>query len=125
MTEHTIDIPGGKLAYTATAGTLSLFDQSGERLAAIRGLRLAISGSAALPGSIRDDWHELAGTTLGGGTLLERYGMSEIGMALSNLVALFIVITTAATLNAHGMTDIQTGLALLQALGIFVEGREV
>ena len=35
VTEHTIDIPGGKLAYTATAGTLSLFDQSGERLAAI------------------------------------------------------------------------------------------
>ena len=30
-----IDIPGGKLAYTATAGTLSLFDQSGERSAAI------------------------------------------------------------------------------------------
>ena len=35
VTEHSIDIPGGKLAYTATAGTLSLFDQSGERSAAI------------------------------------------------------------------------------------------
>src|SRR5260370_39651668 len=35
VTEHTVDIPGGKLAYTATAGTLSLFDQSGERTAAI------------------------------------------------------------------------------------------
>ncbi len=35
VTEHTIDIPGGQLAYTATAGTLSLFDQSGERSAAI------------------------------------------------------------------------------------------
>jgi carboxypeptidase C (cathepsin A) len=35
VTEHSIDIPGGKLAYTATAGTLTLFDQSGERLAAI------------------------------------------------------------------------------------------
>jgi carboxypeptidase C (cathepsin A) len=35
VTEHTVDIPGGKLAYTATAGTLSLFDQSGERSAAI------------------------------------------------------------------------------------------
>src|ERR1700737_2256158 len=34
-TEHTVDIAGGKLAYTATAGTLSLFDQSGERSAAI------------------------------------------------------------------------------------------
>jgi carboxypeptidase C (cathepsin A) len=35
VTEHNIDVPSGKLAYTATAGTLSLFDQSGEKLAAI------------------------------------------------------------------------------------------
>src|SRR5919197_648723 len=35
VTEHSLDIPGGKLAYTATAGTLSLYDQSGERTAAI------------------------------------------------------------------------------------------
>jgi len=35
VTEHTVDIPAGRLAYTATAGTLSLFDQSGERSAAI------------------------------------------------------------------------------------------
>ena len=35
VTEHSIDLPSGKLAYTATAGTSSLFDQSGERSAAI------------------------------------------------------------------------------------------
>jgi carboxypeptidase C (cathepsin A) len=35
VTEHAVDIPAGKLAYTATAGTLTLFDQSGERAAAI------------------------------------------------------------------------------------------
>ena len=35
VSEHTIDTPGGKVEYTATAGTLSLFDQSGERSAAI------------------------------------------------------------------------------------------
>ena len=35
VTEHSIDLPGGKLNYTATAGTFSLFDQSGERSAAI------------------------------------------------------------------------------------------
>jgi carboxypeptidase C (cathepsin A) len=35
VTEHSIDIGAGKLSYTATAGTLSLFDQSGERSAAI------------------------------------------------------------------------------------------
>ena len=35
VTEHSIELPGGRLDYTATAGTLSLFDQSGERSAAI------------------------------------------------------------------------------------------
>jgi carboxypeptidase C (cathepsin A) len=35
VTEHTLDLPSGKLAYTATAGTFSLFDQSGERSAAV------------------------------------------------------------------------------------------
>jgi carboxypeptidase C (cathepsin A) len=35
VTEHSVDTPAGKLAYTATAGTFSLFDQSGERSAEI------------------------------------------------------------------------------------------
>ena len=35
VTEHSIDLPSGKLAYTATAGTFALFDQSGERSAQI------------------------------------------------------------------------------------------
>lgn len=39
-----------------------------------------------------------------------------IGMGISNLVALFIVITTAATLNAHGTTDIQTSAQAAEAL---------
>ncbi|KAH0610228.1 uncharacterized protein H6S33_011755 [Morchella sextelata] len=55
---------------------------------AVGKLRLAISGSAALPGSIKDQWRALAGTELGGGTILERYGMTEIGMALSQKLAL-------------------------------------
>ena len=43
------------------------------------GLRLMVSGSAALPVSTLDEWRELTGHTL-----LERYGMSELGMVLSN-----------------------------------------
>src|SRR3984893_13695272 len=35
VTEHSIDLPSGKLAYTATAGTFALYDQSGERSAQI------------------------------------------------------------------------------------------
>ncbi len=41
---------------------------------------------------------------------------TRIGMAISNAVALFIVLTTAATLNAHGVTDIQTSSQAAQAL---------
>ena len=39
-----------------------------------------------------------------------------LGMALSNLIALFIIITTAATLHAHGVTDIQTSSQAAEAL---------
>jgi NRAMP (natural resistance-associated macrophage protein)-like metal ion transporter len=39
-----------------------------------------------------------------------------VGMALSNAVALFIIMTTAATLNAHGVTDIQTSSQAAEAL---------
>lgn len=43
------------------------------------GLRLMVSGSAALPVSVFEKWKEVSGQVL-----LERYGMTEIGMALSN-----------------------------------------
>jgi malonyl-CoA/methylmalonyl-CoA synthetase len=43
------------------------------------GLRVMVSGSAALPVSVFARWREITGQTL-----LERYGMTEIGMALSN-----------------------------------------
>ncbi len=39
-----------------------------------------------------------------------------LGMGFSNLVALFIVITTAATLHASGTTDIQTSAQAAEAL---------
>ena len=56
---------------------------SSERRAALTracaGLRLMVSGSAALPVNTLHRWKEISGHTL-----LERYGMTEIGMALSN-----------------------------------------
>ncbi|WP_158913229.1 NRAMP family divalent metal transporter [Caulobacter sp. S45] len=39
-----------------------------------------------------------------------------LGMGLSNLVALFIVLTTAATLHTHGVTNIQTSSQAAEAL---------
>jgi NRAMP (natural resistance-associated macrophage protein)-like metal ion transporter len=39
-----------------------------------------------------------------------------VGMGISNLIALFIIFATAATLNASGMTDIQTSAQAAEAL---------
>jgi NRAMP (natural resistance-associated macrophage protein)-like metal ion transporter len=39
-----------------------------------------------------------------------------IGMGLSNAVALFVILTAAATLHAHGLTDIQTSSQAAEAL---------
>ena len=50
-----------------------------------------------------------------------------LGMGFSNVVSLFIIITTAATLNAHGITDIQTSSQAAEALrpiaGVFTFAR--
>ncbi|KAK9249867.1 hypothetical protein V1507DRAFT_469397 [Lipomyces tetrasporus] len=45
-----------------------------------KSLHLAMCGSAALPDPLRDGWAQLSG---GHPQLLERYGMTEVGMALS------------------------------------------
>lgn len=45
----------------------------------LQSMRLMVSGSAALPVSVLLKWKEISGQTL-----LERYGMTEIGMAISN-----------------------------------------
>ncbi len=53
------------------------------RMSAASGkLRLMVSGSAALPVQTLTRWREISGHTL-----LERYGMTELGMALSNPLA--------------------------------------
>lgn len=50
-----------------------------ELTTALSGMRLMVSGSAALPVATLEAWRRVSGHTL-----LERYGMTEIGMALSN-----------------------------------------
>ncbi len=45
----------------------------------MKSFRLMVSGSAALPVSVMEKWFEVSGHYL-----LERYGMTEIGMAISN-----------------------------------------
>ena len=54
-------------------------DERNARSLGCRHMRLMMSGSAALPRTVLDRWKEITGQTL-----LERYGMTEVGMALSN-----------------------------------------
>jgi len=49
VTEHTLDVAGVKLAYTATAGTLNLYDQSGERSAAVFYTAYVLKGGGDRP----------------------------------------------------------------------------
>jgi len=49
------------------------------KAACTKNIRLMVSGSASLPVPVLERWEEVTGHRL-----LERYGMSEIGMALSN-----------------------------------------
>jgi Mn2+/Fe2+ NRAMP family transporter len=60
---------------------------------------------------------DLIDAPLQGPAALHRIGVdTSIGMAFSNLVALAILVTTAATLGAHGMTTIQTSAQAAAAL---------
>jgi malonyl-CoA/methylmalonyl-CoA synthetase len=54
-------------------------EQQQARSQGARRLRLMVSGSAALPVQTLERWRQITGHTL-----LERYGMTEIGMALAN-----------------------------------------
>ncbi len=54
-------------------------EEQAARSLGCRQMRLMVSGSAALPGHLLETWQQISGHIL-----LERYGMTEIGMALSN-----------------------------------------
>lgn len=54
-------------------------DRQQNRIAGCAKMRLMVSGSAALPVQVLEKWNSISGHFL-----LERYGMTEIGMALSN-----------------------------------------
>lgn len=66
--------------YKLIAHYESLREQEQQALSdGLRSFRLMVSGSAALPISTLERWRSISGQTL-----LERYGMTEMGMAISN-----------------------------------------
>jgi malonyl-CoA/methylmalonyl-CoA synthetase len=66
--------------YKLIAYCASLSDEKQEQLrTTLSQFRLMVSGSAALPVSVMEQWEAISGHQL-----LERYGMTETGMAISN-----------------------------------------
>lgn len=65
----------------------------------------------------RDDRHPLTGAPREGEAELKRIELDTLaGMGASNLVALAIIFTTAATLHAHGITNINSSADAAEAL---------
>jgi len=63
------------------------------------------------------DEHALIDSPLQGPRELERIRFDTyVGMAFSNVVAFFIILAAAATLNAHGIMDIETSAQAAEAL---------
>jgi malonyl-CoA/methylmalonyl-CoA synthetase len=62
-----------------SAYELATLDEKLKISVQLKSFRLMVSGSAALPVSVLEKWK-----TISGHFLLERYGMTEIGMAISN-----------------------------------------
>ncbi len=55
--------------------------------------------------------------TRGGGRELTRISIdTTVGMVFSNIIAFFIILATASTLHAHGLTQIQTAAEAAEAL---------
>jgi malonyl-CoA/methylmalonyl-CoA synthetase len=94
--------------------------------AGARQARLMVSGSAALPVSTLARWEELTGQVL-----LERYGMTELGMALSNTLDLRVpgkvgeplplVETRVVDDDGHDLPDGHAGELLVRGPQVFVE----
>jgi malonyl-CoA/methylmalonyl-CoA synthetase len=94
--------------------------------AGARRARLMVSGSAALPVSTLARWEEITGHVL-----LERYGMTELGMALSNTLdrrvpgkvgePLPFVETRIVDDDGHDLSDGRAGELLVRGPQVFKE----
>ncbi|XP_063468640.1 malonate--CoA ligase ACSF3, mitochondrial isoform X6 [Symphalangus syndactylus] len=82
-------------------------------------IRLMVSGSAALPLPVLEKWKNITGHTL-----LERYGMTEIGMALSGpltAAARLPVLSTSCTPEARPLVPVSLLVVLLLLGGHIAE----
>jgi Mn2+/Fe2+ NRAMP family transporter len=111
-----VQVPWAEVGCSALVPTVSW---RGDQLLAI----VAVLGTTISPYLFF--WQASQEAEDGGGRLRLREARREllrirldtyVGMGASNLVGLFIIVTTAATLHAHGVTDVQTSEQAAAAL---------
>ena len=118
-----VDVPWGTVAYATLVPSFSLRTDYIVTVVAVLGTTITPycffwqSSQEAQEERIDPDAHPLIEAPEEARQEISRMRFDTyFGMAYSNIISLFIIISTAATLNAHGITDIQTSAQAAEAL---------
>jgi NRAMP (natural resistance-associated macrophage protein)-like metal ion transporter len=118
-----VDVPWGEVAYRTLVPTLSWQTDYIVLIVAVLGTTISPylffwqASEEAEDERVDPAAHALTGRPTEARREIRRIEIDTyLGMGLSNLVAFFIIVTTAATLHAHGVTDVQTSEQAAEAL---------
>jgi NRAMP (natural resistance-associated macrophage protein)-like metal ion transporter len=118
-----VDVPWGEVAYHTLVPTLSWQTDYIVLIVAVLGTTISPylffwqASEEAEDERVDPAAHPLTGRPTEARREIRRIEIDTyLGMGLSNLVAFFIIVTTAATLHAHGVTDVQTSEQAAEAL---------
>ena len=118
-----VDMPWGEAALRTFVPSFSWTSEYAVAIVAVLGTTISPylffwqSSEEAEDERVHPDEHALIAAPEEAPRQLSRIRLDTyVGMGFSNLISLFIIITTAATLNRHGITDIQTSAQAAEAL---------
>jgi Mn2+/Fe2+ NRAMP family transporter len=122
-TALTVDVPWGKVAYNTFVPNFSFKTEYIVAIVAVLGTTITPycffwqSSQEAQDERIDPLAHPLIEAPQEAEAQIGRMRIDTyVGMGFSNLISFFIIVTTAATLNAQGITDIQTSSQAAEAL---------
>jgi NRAMP (natural resistance-associated macrophage protein)-like metal ion transporter len=118
----TADVPWGSALYQTFVPRFSFDGQNAMAIVAVLGTTISPYLFFWQAGQEVEELHRrhlrpLNNNSRAAGPELRRIRLDTVvGMIFSNIVSVFIIFATAATLNAHGVTDIQTSAQAAEAL---------
>jgi len=122
-TAFVVEIPWGRVAHDTVLPKLSFGKDDVTAIVAIFGTTISPymffwqASQEVEELDACDDEHALRDAPQQASAQLHRIGIDTyLGMGASNLVGFFIILTTAATLHAHGVHDIESAAQTAQAL---------